>query len=165
MTIDATFWVAISFFIFCGGLIYLKLPQKINDSLTSEIKKIKEELDEALKIKNEAKNLLDNYENKIDKSKREVQEIINLAKKDSEKVVLEDTKKFHQLMENKRKNVDLKIAQMKKNALDDIKKISIQISMESVKHLIKHSIDKTKLDVLYTKNLEQTKFSLKNIKA
>ena len=34
MTIDATFWVAISFFIFFGGLIYLKVPQKINSSLT-----------------------------------------------------------------------------------------------------------------------------------
>ena len=33
MTIDATFWVAISFFIFFGVLIYLKIPQKINESL------------------------------------------------------------------------------------------------------------------------------------
>ena len=37
MTIDATFWVAVSFFIFCGGLIYLKVPQKINNSLSNQI--------------------------------------------------------------------------------------------------------------------------------
>ena len=47
MTVDATFWVAISFFIFVGGLIYLKLPQKINKSLPDQIKSIKNELDEA----------------------------------------------------------------------------------------------------------------------
>ena len=41
MSIDATFWVAISFFIFLGGLIYLKVPQKINISLNDEINKIK----------------------------------------------------------------------------------------------------------------------------
>ena len=34
MTIDATFWVAVSFVIFFGGLIYLKIPKKINDVLS-----------------------------------------------------------------------------------------------------------------------------------
>jgi len=81
MIIDATFWVAISFFIFFGVLIYLKVPQKINNSLNDQIKEIKKELDEAEKLKVEAKNLLSNYENKIDKSKKEVLKIINLAKK------------------------------------------------------------------------------------
>ena len=68
MNIDATFWVAISFFIFLGGLIYLKVPQKINDSLNGQINNIKKELDEAEKLKEEAKNLLSDYEGKIDKS-------------------------------------------------------------------------------------------------
>ena len=40
MTIDATFWVAVSFFIFFGGLVYLKIPQKINKSLTDQIKEL-----------------------------------------------------------------------------------------------------------------------------
>ena len=70
MTIDATFWVAVSFFIFFGCLIYLKIPQKINNSLNDQIGKIKKELDEAEKLKVESKNLLSNYEDKIDKSKR-----------------------------------------------------------------------------------------------
>ena len=86
MIIDATFWVAISFFIFFGVLIYLKVPQKINNSLNDQIKEIKKELDEAEKLKVEAKNLLSNYENKIDKSKKEVLKIINLAKKIAKKL-------------------------------------------------------------------------------
>ena len=49
MAIDATFWVAISFFIFFGVLIYLKVPQKIRNSLTDQINEIKRELDEAEK--------------------------------------------------------------------------------------------------------------------
>ena len=114
MTIDATFWVAVSFFLFFGCLIYLKIPQKINDSFTDQINKIKKELDEAEKLKVEAKNLLSNYESKIDKSKKEVTVIINLAKKDSEKTILEKTDKFHQIMEGKKKNTEQKIAQMKK---------------------------------------------------
>ena len=165
MTIDATFWVAISFFIFLGILIYLKIPQKINDSLNGKIGEIKKEIDEAEKLKIEAKNLLSNYENKIDKSKKETIEIINLAKKESEKTILEKTKKFHQIIENKKKNAEQKIVQMKENAIKDIKNISIKISMEAVEHIIKNSIDKNKLERLYTKSLEQTKASLKHIKA
>ena len=165
MIIDATFWVAVSFFIFFGCLIYLKVPQKINNSLTDQINKIKKELDEAEKLKVEAKNLLSNYENKIDKSKKEVLEIINLAKRESEKTILEKTEKFHQTMENKKKNAEQKIVQMRENALRDIKNISVKISMEAVEHLIKNSIDKNKLEKLYTKSLEQAKTSLKHIKA
>jgi len=165
MTIDATFWVAISFFIFCGVLVYLKIPQKINNSLTDKINEIQKELEEAEKLKEEAKNLFSDYENKIDKSKKETKEIINLAKKDSEKTILEITKKFHQIIENKKKNAEQKIVQMKENALKDIKNISVKISMEAVEHLIKNSIDKSKLEKLYIKSLEQAKTSLKHIKA
>ena len=165
MTIDATFWVAISFFIFFGVLIYLRVPQKINNLLTDEINEMKKELNEAERLKFEAKNLLSNYENKIDKSKKETREIINLAKHDSEKNILEKTKKFHQLIENKKKNTEQKIIQMKENALKEIKNISVKISMEAVERLIKNSIDEKKIAKLYTKSLEQTKTSLKNLKA
>tara|TARA_Y100000590_G_scaffold338282_1_gene385473 strand:- start:3105 stop:3602 length:498 start_codon:yes stop_codon:yes gene_type:complete len=165
MTIDATFWVAISFFIFLGCLIYLKVPQKINSSLTNQIDEIKKEIDEAEKLKIEAKNLLSDYENKIDKSKKETKEIINLAKKDSDKTILEKTQNFHQLMEERKKNIEQKIAQMKTDALKDIKNTSIKISIEAVEHLIKNSIDKKKLDKLYTNGLEQTKEALKHTKA
>ena len=122
MTIDATFWVAISFFIFFGILIYLKVPQKINNLLTNQINEMKKELNESERLKFEAKNLLSNYENKIDKSKKETREIINLAKKDSEKNILEKTKKFHQLIENKKKNVEQKIIQMKEKLINLKKK-------------------------------------------
>ena len=165
MIIDATFWVAISFFIFFGVLIYLKVPQKINNSLNDQIKEIKKELDEAEKLKVEAKNLLSNYENKIDKSKKEVLKIINLAKIDSEKTILEKTEKFYQTMENKKKNAEQKIIQMRENALRDIKNISVKISMEAVEHLIKNSIDKNKLEKFYSKSLEQTRAVLKHTKA
>jgi len=164
MTIDATFWVAISFLIFCGVLIYLKIPQKVNSSLTNQISEIKKELDEAEKLKVEAKNLLSNYEDKIDKSKKETNAIINLAKKESEKMVVEKTQKFLQIMEDKKKDTEQKISLMKENALKDIKNISIKISMEAVENLINSSIDKKKLDKFYLQSVEQTKTALKQIK-
>ena len=161
MTIDATFWIAISFFIFFAILIYLKVPQKMNNSLTDKINEIKKELEEAEKLKEEAKNLFASYENKIDKSKKETKEIIDSAKKESEKTIIEKTKKFHQIIEGKKKNNEQKIFQMKENALKDIKNISIKISMETVESLIKNSIDKNKLEKIYDKSLKQAKTALK----
>ena len=164
MTIDATFWVAVSFFIFIGVLIYLKVPQNVNNSLDAQINRIKKELDEAEKLKVESKNILSDYENKIDKSKNETQKIINEAKKDSEKNILDKTKKFHELIEARKRNAEQKIVQMKENALRDIKNISIKISIEAVKHLIKNSIDKSKIEKIYAESLEQVKTSLRNTK-
>ena len=64
MIIDATFWVAVSFLIFIGVLVYLKVPQKIDNSLNEIIKKIKGDLDNAEKLKDQAKTLLSEYETK-----------------------------------------------------------------------------------------------------
>ena len=164
MNIDATFWVAISFFIFVGVLIYIKVPQKINSTLTEKIYEIKKELEEAEKLKEEAKNLFANYENKIDKSKNEIKEIINSAKKENETFNIEKTKKLHQIIEKRKKNTEQKIIQLKEDALKDIRNISIKISIEAVENLIKNSIDKNKLENLYIKSLEQAKIALKRTK-
>ena len=165
MTIDATFWIAISFFIFFGVLVYLKIPQKINNFLTGKINEIQKELEEAEKLKEEAKKFLADCENKIDKSQKESKEIINAAKNESEKAIIEKTKKFHQIIEERKKSTEQKIAQLKENALKDIKNISVKISIEAVENLIKNSIDKNKLEKLYIKSLEQAKIALKQTKA
>ena len=65
MNIDATFWVSVSFFIFIGGLIYLKVPQKISAAINEKINEIKKEINEAEKLKDESKKLLDDFEVKI----------------------------------------------------------------------------------------------------
>ena len=61
MSFDATFWVAVSFVLFFLGLLYLKVPQKINNLLNKMIIDIKNEIDESEKLRTEAKKLLDNF--------------------------------------------------------------------------------------------------------
>ena len=161
MNIDATFWVAVSFFIFFLGLIYLKIPQKVNDVLGSKINETKSELEEAEKLKDEAKNLLSSYENKLTRATDEATNIVDRAKKDSEKNLIDSTEKFYQLIDYKKKNLSEKIDQMKDEAINEIKNTSIQISMEAVEKIIKNSIDKKKLDRFYEENLNQAKTTLK----
>ena len=164
MIINASFWVAVSFFTFFGFLIYLKIPNKINSALNDKIDEIKKELEESKKLKEEAKKLLSHYESKIDKSKKETKQIIETSRTQSEKMILNKMEKFHHMIEGKKKNAELKIAQMKENALKDIKNLSIKISIKTAENIIKNSIDKNKLGNLYLKNLEQIKMKLRAAK-
>ena len=81
MAIDATFWVAVSFVIFFGALIYLKIPQKIFEMLDKMISDIKKEIDESEKLRSEAKTLLTNSQKKLDEVNNLKKEIIEQAKK------------------------------------------------------------------------------------
>ena len=81
MNIDATFWVAISFVLFLGTLIYLKVPQKLNSSMKEKIEEIKKELSEAEKLKEQTMNLLNEYEDKLGNASKESKQIINNANK------------------------------------------------------------------------------------
>ena len=65
------------------------------------------------------------------------------------------------MMENRKKNAEERISQMKIQALKDIKNASIKISIESVEKILKNSIDKNKLDKIYASSIEETKLALK----
>ena len=161
MTIDATFWVMISFFLFIGLLIYFQIPQKIKSSLDENIGGIKNQIDEADKLKEDAKNILIEHEKKISNSKAEVKLLISKANEEAEKNVIKTNQNFHNLMDNRKKNAEERIKQLKNQALKDIKNTSVKIAIESVEKLLKNSLDKSKLDKIYTSSIEETKLALK----
>ena len=161
MILDATFWVTISFFIFLGILIFFKIPQKIKESLEQNILNIKNQINEAEKLKEDAKNILIENEKKISNSKNEVQEMINKANEDAEKNVIRTNENFHNFMEIRKRNAEEKIRQLKNQAEKDIKNASVKIAIESVEKLMKNSLDKSKLDKIYSSSLEETKLALK----
>ena len=163
MTIDSTFWVAVSFFIFFGGLVYLKVPHKVNEILNKLIADIKSEIDESEKLRTEAKTLLDNAQKKLDSAQSVSDEILAQAKKDSDKLIIELNDKFHKSSEIKKKSAEDKINHMKESAIKEIKDVSVKIAINSVKKIITTSVDKSKLDNLFQKNLDETKEELKKI--
>ena len=161
MTFDATFWVTISFFIFIGILIYFKIPQKVKTILEQNILAIKNQISEAEKLKEDAKNILIDHEKKISNSKNEVKEMLDKANDEAEKNVIRINKDFYNLMENRKKNAEERIRQLKNQAEKDIKNASVKIAIESVEKLIKNSLDKSKLDKIYSSSIEETKLALK----
>jgi F-type H+-transporting ATPase subunit b len=163
MAFDATFWVAVSFVIFFGILIYFKIPQKVNEILEKQIVDIKKEIDESEKLRTESKKLLENAQNKLDSASIESKKILNEAKKDGENLIIQMNDKFHKSSEIKKNIAETKISQMKEAAIKEIKDTSIKIAVDSVKKIISTSVDKSKLDLLFEKKLEETKTALKNI--
>ena len=163
MVIDSTFWVAVSFFIFLGGLVYLRVPQKVNTILNKLITDIKNEIEESEKLRKEAKNLLINAQSKLDTAQSVRNEILEQAKKDSDRLIIELNDKFHKSSEIKKALAENKIVQMKEAAIKEIKDASVKIAVDSVKKIITTSVDKSKLDNLFQKNLEETKEELKKI--
>ena len=163
MEFDATFWVAVSFVIFFGALIYFKIPQNVNNLLSKMIVDIKNEIDESEKLRTESKKLLDKAQNKLNSVSVETKKILDDTKSESDKLVIEMNDKFHKSAEIKKNLAKTKISQMKEAAIKEIKDTSIRIAVNSVKKIITTSVDKSKLDNLFEKNLEETKSQFKNI--
>ena len=163
MTFDATFWVAVSFVIFFVTLIYLEVPKKINETLNKLIKDIKNEIEESENLRRETKSLLDKAQLKLDTASVETKKILDQAKKDADTISHEMNEKFNKSVEIKRKVTEEKIRQMKEQAFNDMKNASVKIAIDSAKKIIATSVDKSKLDTLFQKNLDETKEELKKI--
>ena len=160
MIIDATFWVAISFLIFVVLLVYFKVPSKVKNILDENINQIKKQVEESEKLKEEAKRQLAEYEKRIGDSKSEVNKMIKDANDQAEKNVIKSNEIFHKLLEVRKKNTEEKIKQLKNQALKDIKNASINIAFESIEKLLINSIDKSKLDKIYSQSIQETKLAL-----
>ncbi|OUW74087.1 MAG: ATPase [Pelagibacteraceae bacterium TMED216] len=158
--IDATFWVAVSFFIFIGLLVYFKIPLKIKKILDENILEIKKQIEEAEKLRTEARNILGEHEDKLINSKKEIKKMIEKANDNVEKEMLKTNQEFHNLMELRKRNAEMRINQMKQQAVREIKNVSVSIAISSVKRLLKNSMDKSKLDKIYLKSVEETKLAL-----
>ena len=165
MVFDATFWVAISFIIFFGVLIYLKVPLKINDNLNKLISDIKNELNESEKLRKETKVFLDQSQSKLNSASDETKVIIENAKKDADAMVQQMKDKFNKSAEIKKRLTEEKITQMKEQAIKEIKNISIDIAVTSVEKIIKNTIDKSKLDNIFQQNIDESKEALKKLKS
>ena len=94
---------------------------------------------------------------------KSTKKILNQAKKDGEKLIIEMNEKFHKSSEIKKNLAETKITQMKETAIKEIRETSIRVAMNSVKKIITTSVDKLKLDNLFEENIKEVKIALKKI--
>jgi len=87
--------------------------------------------------------------------------MVEAAAEEADKAVLKTNEEFHVQMENRKKNTEVRIKQMKNQALRDIKNASVKISIQAVEVLLKNSLDKNKLNKIFNSSIEETKSALK----
>ena len=100
---------------------------------------------------------------KLNSVEAESKKILDQAKTESEQLVISMNEKFHKSSEIKKNLTQTKINQMKESAIKEIKDRSIKIALESVKKIMTTTVDRSKLDNLFEKNLEEAKSELKKI--
>ena len=161
---DATFWVAISFVIFCLILVYKKIPQTINKLLDDKINEIKSEIENTKNLKIESELLLKKYKDKIQDAHLESKNILALEKKETESFIKESENKFEQLMIHKKKSLEQKLEQMKIKAIKEVQHISNKIAFETVRKVILDTANIDKIKIINQKNLEKTFNQLKQTK-
>ena len=138
MAINATFWVGVSFILFFAVLIYLKVPQKVNEILNNLISNIKNEIDESEKLRAEAKVLLDNSQIKLESAQNDSKKIINETKKESlEKEIDQEIKK-----------AEAEILDLKNKSPEKINKIAIETSVHLIQHIIGVEVNNSNISAI-----------------
>src|SRR5438094_10544419 len=109
--LQAEFWVAVAFFIFVGVLIYYRVHKMIVAGLDQRTARIKAELDEARRLKEEAQALLAEYKPKQQQAEREAEGLIVGAKAEAEQLAAEAKAKLEELLSRRTKLAEAKITE------------------------------------------------------
>src|SRR5215510_6396050 len=109
MTVNAEFWVAIAFLIFVGFMIYMGVHQSIFDALDQRSARIRAELEEATRLKEEAQKLVEEYRRKHQEAEREAEAIIASARTEAERIAAEAKSKMEDFVARRTRMADTKI--------------------------------------------------------
>jgi F-type H+-transporting ATPase subunit b len=136
MLLEAEFWVALGFFVFLGLLGYLGVHRKLAKSLDDRAIRIKAELDEARKLKDEAAALLADYQRKRQEAESEAQEIIDGAKAEAERLAEEAKAKVEEFVARRTKIAETKIAQAEAQAAAEVRGAAAEAAVAAAEKIL-----------------------------
>jgi F-type H+-transporting ATPase subunit b len=133
---DAETWVALAFLVFLAGLGYIGVHKMIGKSLDERSARIKAELDEARRLKDEAAQLLADYRRKRDQAEGEAQEIVAGAKAEAERLAVEAKAKIEDFVARRTKMAETKIAQAEAQALADVRGAAAEAAVAAAEKIL-----------------------------
>jgi F-type H+-transporting ATPase subunit b len=133
---EAEFWVAVSFFIFIGVLVYLGIHKKVASALDARALRISKELEEALRLREEAEKLLADYRRKLGDVVTEVDNIMALAAKQAETLAEETRQSLKEHVERRIKLAEQKIARAEMEAVRDLRNVAVDVAIAAAQNLI-----------------------------
>lgn len=136
MVFDAAFWATVALFIFIGVVLYLKLPAMITKAIDGRIKAIEGELNEAERLRLEAKFLLEEYESKRQSATQEAEGIVAAAREEAFRMTGEAKVALETMIARRTKAVEEKIAQAEAQAIADVRARSADVAIEAARVLL-----------------------------
>ena len=157
---DAEFWVAVAFVIFVAAMGYLGVHKMVAKSLDERADRIKAELDEARKLKDEAAQLLAEYQRKRQEAEGEAQEIIAGAKAEAERLAIEAKTKIEEFVARRTKMAETKIAQAEAQATADVRSAAAEAAITAAEKILTAEAKGNLASELIAKGIEEVRKKL-----
>jgi len=151
---EAEFWVAVAFVLFIGVLGYFGVHKLVLRSVDHRRDKIKAELDEARRLKEEAQAVLAEYQRKQHEAEEEAAGIIAGAKAEAERMVIEANAKMEEFVARRTKMAETKIAQAEAQAVSDVRAAAADAAVAAAEKVLTESVKGDVADKLVTKGIE-----------
>ena len=158
--LSAEFWVAASFFIFLGILGYVGVHKKVAEALDHRRDRIKAELDEARRLREEAQTLLAHYQQKQKEAENEAQAILTSAKADAERMMIEAEAKMNEFVARRTKMAEAKIAQAETQATADVRSAAVDAAVAAAERILKNAAKGKVAEDLLASGIEDVKKKL-----
>jgi len=160
LLLEAETWVAISFLIFVGILIYLGVPQMLVRQLDNRAGRVQAELDEARRLKDEAQKLLAQYQGKQRQAETEAASIIEGAKAEAERIAAEAKAKMEEFVERRTRMAETKIAQAEAQAVADVRAAAAEAAVTAAEKILTESVKGKVADDLLARGIGDVKSKL-----
>ncbi|WP_169567821.1 F0F1 ATP synthase subunit B [Sneathiella limimaris] len=134
------FWVAVAFFIFLGVLVYFKVPGVIAKQLDARADRIKNELEEAQRLREEAQAMFADYQRRQRDALATAEEIVAKAKEDAEIIRKESEAELAAALTRRQELAEAKIRQAEEKALSEVQNVAVEISIAAAEKLMKDNL-------------------------
>jgi F-type H+-transporting ATPase subunit b len=158
--LDAEFWVAVAFVVFLGGLVYLGVHEMMVKFIDQRRDRIKAELDEALRLKEEAQALLAQYQRKQREAEQEAAGIIAGATAEAERMTAEAKIKMEEFIARRTKMAETKIAQAEAQALADVRAAAAEAAVGAAEKILSQTVKGEIAERLIVKGIDDVKTKL-----
>ncbi|MER8788447.1 F0F1 ATP synthase subunit B [Mesorhizobium sp. M0983] len=156
----ATLWATVALIIFLGIAIYIKVPGIIAKALDARADKISSELEEARRLREEAQQLLGQYQRKRKEAEQEAAAIVAAAKREADMLAAEAHKKTEDYVARRTALAEQKIGQAEREAIGEVRASAVDIAVEAARALLAGKIDAKAGADLFNASLQDLKSKL-----